>query len=173
MGAGILPVALYRGTLYILLGQERHNNLWADFGGSHMKGEDNFSTAIREGTEELNGLLGDKNKLKKKVNNDMVVTISNTNDKYKSYIFSLKYDKNLVEYFENINNFTEEYLKDKINNNNNGLFEKKSIKWFNIDDFNDKETIKTIIRPHYQSIVETVYKRKKFIKSVIINRNNV
>ena len=37
MGAGILPVAVYRGALFILLGQERDNNLWADFGGSHAK----------------------------------------------------------------------------------------------------------------------------------------
>ena len=58
MGAGILPVALYRGTLYLLLGQERHNSLWSDFGGSSHKRETPFKTAIREGTEELNGFLG-------------------------------------------------------------------------------------------------------------------
>ena len=37
MGAGILLVALYRGTLFLLLGQERHNNLWSDFGGSAQR----------------------------------------------------------------------------------------------------------------------------------------
>ena len=58
MGAGILPVALYRGTLFLLLGQERNNNnLWSDFGGSSHKGEKPFKTAIREGNEELNGFL--------------------------------------------------------------------------------------------------------------------
>tara|TARA_B100001093_G_scaffold514010_2_gene587123 strand:- start:1653 stop:2171 length:519 start_codon:yes stop_codon:yes gene_type:complete len=171
MGAGILPVSLYRGSVYILLGQERYNNLWGDFGGSHIKGEDNFTTAIREGSEELNGLLGNKNKLKKKVNENIIVTISNTNDKYKSYIFNLKYDKNLVEYFDNLNSFIEEYLKDKIDNDHNGLFEKKTIKWFNINYFNNKENFK-IIRPHYKSIIETVYKRQNFVKSEIIDKTN-
>ena len=56
MGAGVLPVSLYKGTLFLLLGQERHNHLWCDFGGGAHKGERPFKTAIREGTEELNGL---------------------------------------------------------------------------------------------------------------------
>ena len=38
MGAGILPIALYKGTIYLLLGQER-TNLWSDFGGSANKNE--------------------------------------------------------------------------------------------------------------------------------------
>ena len=169
MGAGILPVAVYRGALFILLGQERNNNLWADFGGSHAKNEDNYSTAIREGTEELNGILGDKNKLRKKVNENLIVSISNNSDKYKSYVFSIKYDKNLIEYFSNINKFAEEHLKDKINKQHNGLFEKTEIKWFNIDTFKDKEELK-IIRPHYQQIVNSVYNRRHFIKSEIYKK---
>ena len=42
MGAGVLPVSLYKGTLFLLLGQERKNNLWADFGGGAHKGERPF-----------------------------------------------------------------------------------------------------------------------------------
>ena len=91
MGAGVLPVALYRGAIFILLGQERHNNLWSDFGGSRSGQEDHFDTAIREGTEELNGLLGDESKLKKRLNNDLIVSISNKKDNYKSYLFNIKY----------------------------------------------------------------------------------
>ena len=63
MGAGVLPLALYKGTLFFLLGQERNNNLWCDFGGSTIKGEKPFKTAIREGCEELNGFLGDESEL--------------------------------------------------------------------------------------------------------------
>ena len=62
MGAGILPVALYRGCIYLLLGQERNDLLWSDFGGSteikNNTREYPFITAIREGGEELNGILG-------------------------------------------------------------------------------------------------------------------
>ena len=28
---GVLPVALFRGTIYILLGQERYNDSWSQF----------------------------------------------------------------------------------------------------------------------------------------------
>ena len=47
MGAGILPVALFRGTIFILLGQERHNDLWCDFGGSKENDEHPIQTAVR------------------------------------------------------------------------------------------------------------------------------
>ena len=52
MGAGILPLAVFRSSIYLLLGQERHNNLWSDFGGSSLEGETIYQTAIREGEEE-------------------------------------------------------------------------------------------------------------------------
>ena len=57
MGAGILPVALHKGVLFLLMGQERKNGLWCDFGGTPNKKEKPFETAIREGGEELNGFL--------------------------------------------------------------------------------------------------------------------
>ena len=47
MGAGILPLSVFRSSIFILLGQERHNNLWSDFGGSSLKGETIYQTAIR------------------------------------------------------------------------------------------------------------------------------
>ena len=31
MGAGILPLGVLSSSVFILLGQERHNNLWSDF----------------------------------------------------------------------------------------------------------------------------------------------
>ena len=104
MGAGILPVALYRGTLYLLLGQERNNNnLWSDFGGGSHKGEKPFKTAIREGTEELNGFLGSEEELEEEVNKNMVLSICY--DKYTTYIFKIKYNTDLPKYFTNNNKF--------------------------------------------------------------------
>ena len=102
MGAGVLPVALYKGTLFLLLGQERHNNLWCDFGGGQHKGEKPYKTAIREGTEELNGFLGDENDFETTVNNNFILSISF--DRYTSYIFRTTYDKKLPQYFRNVNN---------------------------------------------------------------------
>ena len=69
MGAGILPVALYKGEVYFLFGREsRHidhkaSGLWSDFGGSREKNETYKQTAIREGYEESSGFLGTKKQI--------------------------------------------------------------------------------------------------------------
>ncbi len=167
MGAGILPVALYRGSLFLLLGQERHNNLLCDFGGGANKGESIFDTAIREGSEELNGLMGCIPELKTTVNENLILTISY--DKYTSYVFNTKYDKHFPIYFNNLNKFAELHMPDKINNNHNGLFEKNYINWYKITDFK-KNMVK--IRPHYINILNCLIKNEKFIIKEIENKNN-
>jgi len=160
MGAGILPLALYKGTLFFLLGQERNNNLWSDFGGSTIKGEKPFKTAIREGCEELNGFLGDENELEEQVTNNLITSISF--DRYTSYIFKTNYDKKLPLYFANVNNFAELHLKDKIDNKNNGLFEKKQIQWIPLSKLKeDKSQIK--LREFYKPLLETILKNEEFI----------
>ena len=70
MGAGILPLSVFRSSVFILLGQERHNNLWSDFGGTSLKGETIYQTAIREGYEETNGFLGEKYEMYNYVKNN-------------------------------------------------------------------------------------------------------
>tara|TARA_Y100000992_G_scaffold69024_1_gene43119 strand:+ start:23155 stop:23655 length:501 start_codon:yes stop_codon:yes gene_type:complete len=160
MGAGILPIALYRGSLFLLLGQERHNNLLCDFGGSPNKNEKVFDTAIREGSEELNGLLGCENVLEETVSNNLLLTVSF--DKYTSYIFKYKYDKNLPIYFNNLNHFAELHLNDKIMTKHNGLFEKNKIEWYKLHDFKNTENLKKI-RPHYKNILNTLIKNEKFL----------
>lgn len=160
MGAGILPIALYRGTLFLLLGQERHNSLWSDFGGSSHKGEKPFKTAIREGTEELNGFFGTEEELEDEVNNNMVLSICY--DKYTTYIFQTKYNKDLPRYFTNNNKFIEKNAPQIIDNKHNGLYEKKTIGWFPISKFrNDRNT--AMLRPHYQEHIKSVLKNDKFI----------
>ena len=154
MGAGILPITLVKNSIFILLGQERYDNKWSDFGGSHHPKERIFDTAIREGMEELNGILGTKEKLKKKVENNLILRVSNDNDAYTSYVFNLTYDENLVEYFDNINKFAEQNLNNIILKNN-GLYEKKAIKWYNINDFKNPKKLK-MLRPHYQCIIKTL-----------------
>ena len=160
MGAGVLPVALYKGTLFLLLGQERHNNLWCDFGGGHHKGEKPYKTAIREGTEELNGFLGDENDFETTVNNNFILSI--TFDKYTSYIFRTTYDKKLPMYFTNVNNFAEIHLKDKIETKYNGLFEKKQIQWFPLSKFKEDKS-RAMFREHYKPVLDSVLKNEQFI----------
>ena len=166
MGAGILPIALYRGGLFLLLGQERHNNLWSDFGGSANKNEKPKKTAIREGTEELNGFFGTEEDLESILEGKLITSICY--NKYTSYIFNTHYDKTLVIHFKNTNRFAEKHLKDKIDNEHNGLFEKKDIKWFPLKEFKNKDNL-SILRPHYVEIINQVVKQERFIINHIEN----
>ena len=161
MGAGILPVALYRGTLFLLLGQERNNNnLWSDFGGSSHKGEKPFKTAIREGNEELNGFFGTEEEMEEEINNNMILSICY--DKYTTYIYRSKYNKDLPKYFTNHDKFIEKQVPAIIENKTNGLYEKKTIGWFPITKFkNDRNT--AMLRPHYQEHIKSIVKNDQFI----------
>ena len=168
MGAGVLPLALYKGTLFLLLGQERHNNLWSDFGGSTIKGEKPFKTAIREGCEELNGLLGDENELEEQVTNNLLTSISC--DRYTSYIYKITYDKKLPNYFANVNRFAEIHLKDAIEIKDNGLFEKKQILWVPLSQLRSTTSTSTSstkaniqLREHYKPILKSILKNEEFI----------
>ena len=160
MGAGILPVALYRGTLFLLLGQERHNNLWSDFGGSAHKGEKPYKTAIREGTEELNGFFGSEEELDMEVTNNKILSICY--DKYTTYIFKTKYNRELPKYFSNNNKFIEIQAKTIIDTKHNGLYEKKNIGWFPINRFKNEKN-KSMLRPHYIEHVNCILKNEDFI----------
>tara|TARA_Y100000816_G_C25734455_1_gene386690 strand:+ start:48 stop:572 length:525 start_codon:yes stop_codon:yes gene_type:complete len=170
MGAGILPVALYRGTLFLLLGKER-NNLWSDFGGSANNKEEIFKTAIREGCEELNGFLGTEDELETMVRKNSIMQIGFEERQKKSkkliyttFLFNVKYDKNLPYYFNNVNKFAEIHLHDKVNNYHNGLFEKNEINWFTISELKEK---KINLRPWYKPFIESVIKNEKMIISSI------
>ena len=167
MGAGILPIALYRGTIFLLLGQERHNSLLCDFGGSPHKEEQIIDTAVREGCEELNGLLGDKETVDKLVKKNLILRIND--NKYTSYIFNIKYDKNLPYYFNNLNRFAEKYLSDKINEEHNGLFEKKKIEWYKLDEVKNSNFMKEV-RPHYRNILNSITRKEPFLRRELTNR---
>jgi hypothetical protein len=170
MGAGILPVALHKGMLYILLGQERYNPcLWSDFGGGAHKYERPYNTAIREGTEELNGFFGTEEEMEKEVNNNMILSISY--ERYTTYIFKTNFNCDLPRYFANNNKFIESQAKNLIENNKNGLYEKKNIGWFPIHKFIHPE-YKSMLRPHYLPHVNSIVKNNKFIIKHIETHTN-
>ena len=79
MGAGLIPIAYYNNNLYFLFGLEFNDNKWGDFGGKANKNESRFNAALREGYEELNGILGNRNDVKKKVKSNLITKI-NKND---------------------------------------------------------------------------------------------
>lgn len=159
MGAGILPIALYKGAIYLLLGQER-NNLWSDFGGTSHKNEKPFNTAIREGYEELNGFLGNIDDLEEHVKSNLVLSISF--EKYTTYLFNIEYHEYLPLYFNNLNAFIEINAHDKIMKDHNGLFEKKEITWLELKKYKNNNNI-IRLRDWYKPIIDNVAKNEKLL----------
>lgn len=170
MGAGILPICLRTGTVYILLGKERYDGKWSDFGGSKNPGETFIKTALREGEEELNGILGTGRYLSDLVKNNYIAKIDN-GDNYCSFVFKIKYDNKLPTYFNNNNIFIERKLKNIVENSydkHDGLFEKCKIKWFTIEEI---EKDYTIFRPHFIPILKSIVINKSAFQDNIIEIN--
>ena len=167
MGAGILPVSIKNNKLFFLLGKENQysdSGGWADFGGGSEYNETNFQTAVREGAEELNGFLGDEKKMKLLLKKNKIMNIKTGNKKYESFLMYVKYDDNLVTYFNNNYIFSHKHLPNVVRSHN-GLLEKSEIKWFSINDL-IKETN---FRHYYKEIVESVLKNSPEIKRIVKN----
>ena len=155
MGGGILPVAIYKGKIYFLFSREYINGdpdggLWSDFGGSKEKGETYFQTALREGYEESDKIIGSKNTIKNLMENSIQeITINN----YRTYIILINYDKDLP------NKFPNKFLYVKQNKPHlickKGLYEKDMIKWYS---YNDIKKNYDKFRPFYKKIVKTILK---------------
>ena len=148
MGAGILPVSLYKGHVLFLFGKERSSGLWSDFGGKSERGETEIQTAVREGGEELNGFYGSGEELFNKINHSLLNKLYY--DQYTTYIFRVDYDKNLPVYFNNTNKFAEFYLSNIVAGKKNGLFEKSEVRWFTMEEMRDQ---KNKFRSFYRSII--------------------
>lgn len=170
MGAGILPICKHAGTLCVLLGQERHDQKWSDFGGGKHPGESYIKTALREGEEELNGILGTGRYLAELVKNNYLAEIDN-GDSYSSFVFKIKYDNRLPTYFNNNNIFIEKNLKMIVDNsydNHSGLFEKRKIKWFTLEEI---ENDYTLFRPHFVPILKSIVVNKSAFRDNIVEVN--
>jgi hypothetical protein len=152
MGAGILPIAFYKGHIYFLFGREYINSvengkkwegagLWSDFGGSKEKNENYKTTAIREGIEETGGILGTKTDIKRLVENSICEITKNG---YRTFIVIIDYDKSLPKRFRN------KFMSIKNNKphliQKNGLYEKDMVKWFSYDSIKRKSNT---FRPWY------------------------
>ena len=68
VASSILPVAIHKGNLYFLFGKENQMEDsakgFSDFGGGVEGNETIMETALREGSEELSGFLGDSKAIK-------------------------------------------------------------------------------------------------------------
>ena len=161
MGGGILPVAIKNNNVYFLFGKE--NELddtpgWADFGGGKEEGESYLDTALREGSEEINGFLGSAEKLRSVVKKNKIAIIKFK--EYTTYIFKMDYDEKLPLYYKNNYEFFSRYLPHVKHKKDNGLLEKAKIRWFSFDELRKE---KNEFRSFYQNIVDLILKEEKQI----------
>lgn len=137
VAGSILPIALNeKGELCFLFGKENpmedSAKGFSDFGGGLEKGETPFQCALREGSEELTGFLGNKKELRKliKKNGGTYHVLIGT---YHVHMFHLPYDENLPKYY----NQNHMFLWNRMNKtllNDSKLFEKIEIQWFTLKD---------------------------------------
>jgi ADP-ribose pyrophosphatase YjhB (NUDIX family) len=154
VGAGLLPAAVHKGVIYLLFGRENELNDtpgWADFGGGSKINETLLDVATREGSEELNGLLGSQNELKKIAVRHKIAELKFHT--YTTIIFKTEYDEKLEEYYSNNYHFFEKYLPGAKKNPHNGLLEKAEIKWFT---FAELRKNRGKFRSFYRNMVDII-----------------
>jgi 8-oxo-dGTP pyrophosphatase MutT (NUDIX family) len=166
VAGSILPVTIHNNKLYFLFGKENpmedSAKGWSDFGGGVENGETPFTTAMREGGEELTGFLGNGKNIKKLIQkNGGVYKIQH--NKYHVHIFFLEYDEDLPKYYNNNHIFLWERM-DKNVLSKTKLFEKIEINWFSIEDMENK---RNEFRNFYQEIVEKFIENKENIYKFI------
>ena len=153
MGGGILPIAIHRKKIYLLISREYINDkynggLWSEFGGSKHKGETFMDTAIREGFEESAGLLGSFSEIALIIKNKTVLQVP-IRDEYVSFLVRIDYDRDLPR------KFRQHFLQVKKNNpeliNKNGLYEKDMLRWI---EYSKLEMNYDIFRKSYKGIVK-------------------
>ena len=157
MGAGVLPIAFYKGNIYFLFSREYINStddggLWSDFGGSKDKNESHKETAIRECCEEADSILGTKKNIENLVNNTIKTITLNG---YRTHIVIINYDTTLPKIFR------KRFLSVKKNKphlvtNNNGLYEKDMIKWMSYREIKNNKNV--IFRPWYKKFINEILK---------------
>jgi len=171
VAGSILPVTIHNNKLYFLFGKENpmedSSKGWSDFGGRMDNGETPFTAALREGSEELTGFLGDKNQLKKliKVGGGIYKIIHND---YHVHIFFMQYDENLPKYYNQNHTFLWEKMDNKLLNDYK-LFEKIEINWFSIEDMKKR---KKEFRNFYQEIVDLFLKDIENIQKFLEKKKN-
>lgn len=165
-GGGVLPVRIVNEELYFLFGLERYDGGWSDFGGSHEKGEETIDTAIREGYEELSGLLGDMQTMATEVKQNLVDTIDCKTYVIYVYAPSSTLHPNLDDLptffkrnYDFVNKTTPQLITD-----NNGLYEKTTVRWFTVKEAMSE---KSTFRRFYRHMLDAVLRRETHIRAQI------
>ncbi|MGA1047591.1 MAG: NUDIX hydrolase [Minisyncoccia bacterium] len=150
--------------MYFLFGKENPSEKsakgWSDFGGSLEHAETPFECAIREGSEELSGFLGNKSQLKSLIRKNGGIYKLKYND-YHIHLFFIQYDENLPIYFNQNHHFLWDNMDHNVLNKTK-LFEKIEINWFSVDDM--KKHRKSF-RNFYQHITDLLIENRENIET--------
>jgi len=171
VAGSILPITIHNDKLLFLFGKENPSEKsakgWSDFGGRIEHTETPFEGAIREGSEELTGFLGNKSQLRKLIrNNGGIFKLKHNN--YHIHIFYLEYDENLPKYFNQNHHFLWDNMEhDTLNKTK--LFEKIEIKWFSVEEMKNK---RKQFRNFYQNITDLLHDNIDNIKSFVITKSS-
>lgn len=170
VAGSILPISIHNNKLYFLFGKERDDDDtpgWSDFGGGCEGSESPYTTAMREGGEELKGFLGDNTDIEKliKSGGGFYKIIKDT---YHMHLFLMNYDENLPKYYNRNHQFLwnrmdKKYLKET------KLFEKAEIGWFSVQDMKKR---RKEFRPFYQDTLDTLIAEMPKIEAFIREKSN-
>jgi len=175
VAGSILPIAIKKNKLYLLFGKENpmedSAKGWSDFGGRCDNNETPYQAALREGSEELTGFLGNPQQLKQLIEK-RGPTYNITHNNYHVHIFVMDYDENLPMHYNNNHSFLWDNM-DKHLLNDSKLFEKIEINWFSKQDLT---TRRNEFRGFYREIVDIIKKEMpnimKFAKKSHNNNNS-
>lgn len=148
MYVGVLPFAIYRNKIYLLLGREKYvkdwraSHKWSDFGGRLEKGEKIKEGAAREFYEESMGLIvGSKEEALAMLDDQLCYRGPNSI----IYLVLVPFNPTLPIIFKNVYNYITDFalskpqncnlkiIKGQINLPEEGFFEKVAINWIPID----------------------------------------
>ena len=161
VAGSILPISFNeKNELCFLFGKENpmedSAKGFSDFGGRLENKEKPFEGALREGSEELTGFLGNSKQLRTliKKNGGYYKIKVNT---YHIHIFYMPYDSDLPIYYNNNHAFLWDKMDKEILNETR-LFEKIEINWFTEKQMQSR---KGEFRNFYQEMVDVMLNDEK------------
>jgi 8-oxo-dGTP pyrophosphatase MutT (NUDIX family) len=158
MGGGVLPVSFHKGEMLFLFGQEYEELKWSDFGGTPNPGESYLQTAVREGSEELNGMLGTSTDIHHLIKTQLLFELEL--DNHKTFLVQVPYEPYLPLYFNNQYRFIKKQFPQFVGRN--GVFEKKQIKWFSLAEIKKN---RHLFRPFYRLFTDEIILNEHVIRS--------
>jgi predicted NUDIX family NTP pyrophosphohydrolase len=131
--AGVLPFTIKNGTVYFLLGRDRADGAFSDFGGKAecVDEDDPKRTAVREFYEETAGSVLDLDacaaRLQEGACHDVVVSRTMGGNVYRMYIIYIPFLSSYPRSFERTMRFLR-YMKA-----NRKFLEKTELAWFSLE----------------------------------------